>query len=280
MESICPHLGLIDDSETTATFPTWDHACNLTSPPTLIALDYQRSCCLDSSHINCPGFKSSWEDGFPKDICGHAPKRLRNFPKRLVIILSISIITIIILIVTLSEFSNNIFHPIATIGEVPPTHTATQPSVPSTTPTFLPTVTSTTEPSPTIIPTQTLGPGIQTPFGSSDFTFVVHEVLPGETFSSIALTYNTNSEVIESINQLFPPERTVLWVGDILVVCLECQETNEIPELQAVFINSRESVADLAETYNTEIEDLIRWNGLGEGDYIDSPRWIIVRAYW
>jgi len=285
-ESICPYLGLFNDPKTTTMYPTSDNACHRVNPPAPIVLQYQRSCCLRPSHVDCPGYQEGWKDGFPKRLRSQKPVRENSFLPSWTLFLGLGVIIVILVIGAVFQITGSDNGSKATIeGGLMPL-TATENSAPNATPTsiitFTPTETvkpsPTMTPTPTDIPTQTSGPGLTTPFGQSDLTFAVHEVLPGETMSIIAKKYNTDPQVLESINQLSPPERTSLWVGDRLVVCVDCDSDNELPKLQALFLDSRVSLVDLAETYNTAIEELIRWNDLGEGDYIEVPRWIIVRA--
>ena len=285
-ESICPYLGLIDDPKTTTMYPTSDHACYRTSPPTSIILHYQHSCCLDASHVACPGFTDGWKDGFPKRLRSQKPVRVKSFFPSWTLFLGLGAIVVILVVGAILQINGSNTEGKATIEGGLVRLTSTETSASSATPTAIitltptetveltPTITS----SPTVIPTQTAGPGLSTPFGPSDLTFTVHEVLPGETFSIIASLYNTDPMVIESINLFSPPERTSLWVGDRLVVCVGCDNANGLPKLQAIFLDSRASLAELAETYNTAMEELIRWNDLGEGDTIEFPRWIIVKA--
>jgi len=282
----CPYLGLLSDPKTTTMYPTSDNACHRASPPASIALHYQNRCCLDQTHEKCPGYQVGWPDGFPNELRGQNPVKEKAVIPYWTLFLGIGLLAIIIIIGALSQISGSDNQPITINEGNLATHTLTNLGVQNATPTFTlaPTYTRTIEPSPThtntptFPATQTPGPNLQTPFGSSGFIFVVHEVLAGQTMTIIADLYSSDVEIIEAINQFSPPERTTLWEGDILVVCVDCEDPYTLPKLQGVYVEAQMSITELAEIYNTSIEEFRQWNALGKSDQIETPRWIIVKA--
>ena len=70
---ICPYLGLIDDPNTSTSFPYEGNACYRAKKPTQIALSHQRGYCLSDEHTHCPGYVNGWADGFPKSLQGRKP---------------------------------------------------------------------------------------------------------------------------------------------------------------------------------------------------------------
>lgn len=285
-ESTCPYLGLITDPKTSTLYPTSDNACHRVTPPAPIVLQHQNTYCLDPKHIECPGFTDGWKNGFPKDLQAqvHSKKKF-TFPSW-TLYLGLGVIIIILVIGAMLQISGSEGGSIATIegglNPFTPTGTAAPSSTPTTIITHTPTETSaptaTITPTATVIPTQTPGPLLRTPFGADGLTFAVHEVLPGETIETIARAYNTTPEVVRAINQFSPPGRTSLWVGDVLVICVNCETQNELPKLQAQFIEPDVVVSELADSTDTSMEEFRQWNGLGESDQIDAPRWVILRA--
>lgn len=147
--------------------------------------------------------------------------------------------------------------------------------IPQPTPTFTPepTPTPTPIPTPTITPIPTPGPALQTPFGSPGLELLVYEVLEGESFGLIASRYNTTEAVLRALNLRDAP---ALWVGDIIVVCVGCTETPDLPPLQPLYLEEGISLRNLAALYAAAIEDLRLWNGLGDTDWIEGDRWIVV----
>ena len=69
----CPYLGLINDPNTSTTFPDTANACHQAKPPALVKLDYQSSTCLQDAHRECPGYIHTWQDGFPKSLLRPKP---------------------------------------------------------------------------------------------------------------------------------------------------------------------------------------------------------------
>jgi hypothetical protein len=67
---ICPYLGLIDDPNTSTSFPYEGNACYRAKKPTQIALSHQRGYCLSDEHTHCPGYVNGWADGFPRSLQG------------------------------------------------------------------------------------------------------------------------------------------------------------------------------------------------------------------
>ena len=283
---ICPHIGLFNDPKTTSMFPVSDHACYRASPPAPVALDYQRSCCLTNAHVECPGYQKGWTDNFPKELRGHklTSKKVGQHVPKWALFLGLGLFLMVIIIGAVFQLSADDTTPPATLAGNIMISTPTETAFPTQSPTLLPSPTMTIEPSPTMsitpapLLTQTPGPALQTPFGTSALTFAIHQAQPGETLSIIAEQYGTSEDVLLSINQFIPPERTSLWQGDVLVVCVDCLDSSDLPKLQALYVESQISITELASNYNTSIEEIRMWNDLGENDLIAFPRWLIVRA--
>jgi tetratricopeptide (TPR) repeat protein len=134
-------------------------------------------------------------------------------------------------------------------------------------------------PSPIISPesldtsTPTLGPALKTPFGPLEHPFLVYQASEGDSLRLIADQYNTTVEILEKINDfsLHP-----LWIGDIVVVCVGCLETPELPKLKAIYLETDVAIDALAQEVGAPVEDLRHWNGLEDGDWIIAPRWVII----
>ncbi|HMS60203.1 MAG TPA: LysM peptidoglycan-binding domain-containing protein [Tepidiformaceae bacterium] len=57
MTGVCPYLGLADDADSHATYPTEAHRCYRLDNPTRIAANHQESYCLGENHVGCPVYK-------------------------------------------------------------------------------------------------------------------------------------------------------------------------------------------------------------------------------
>jgi|GEM_PF-3055839 len=302
MQSTCPYLGLITDSTTSTSFPSGDNACHRADPPEPLMLDYQRRCCLNPSYINCPGYPNGWEEGFPKELRRKLPSQSKSSPPKWAWTWMAGILILALLAGILLQMRGIGFSPVATIegglnpitpmATVLPTRTRTLPPTlisnlaPTPEGTLSPAFLNTLLPSPTrtvsptiILTTPKMGPGLQTPFGSGSIKLAVYRALAGESLDAIAERFGTTRLVLEAINTFVPPERRILWEGDILVVCVNCENPVGLPKLSALFLDSGfYSLSELAIIRNTPVEEIRRWNGLDENDWIEGPRWVVVRA--
>ena len=67
--SVCSYLGLADDADSHATYPTEAHRCYRLPNPTRIAANHQESFCLGAEHVNCPVFQG---EGVPRPAAAGA----------------------------------------------------------------------------------------------------------------------------------------------------------------------------------------------------------------
>ncbi|MGC9424072.1 hypothetical protein [Vibrio sp.] len=93
----CPYLGLIGDPKTTTLFPSSGNACQLVNPPAPVILNYQSSYCLSQSHIECPGYVSGWQDGFPKELLGYQETKKTSFPIWTLIVGTVILIVVLVI---------------------------------------------------------------------------------------------------------------------------------------------------------------------------------------
>lgn len=61
--AVCPYLGLADDADSHATYPTEAHRCYRLPNPTRIATPHQETYCLGANHVSCPVYLG---EGVPK----------------------------------------------------------------------------------------------------------------------------------------------------------------------------------------------------------------------
>ena len=98
MTQTCPYLGLIDDPNTSANFPSSINACHAVKPPFVVDLDYQRSRCLRETHQDCPGFITGWEGGVPKTIRQSNKFVSKTIPKKFIWIPLAAVLVAILII--------------------------------------------------------------------------------------------------------------------------------------------------------------------------------------
>ena len=56
-DAVCPHIGLLDDAESHATYATDEHRCYRLDRPTRVAPNHQERYCLGSQYTTCPIFQ-------------------------------------------------------------------------------------------------------------------------------------------------------------------------------------------------------------------------------
>ena len=289
IEAICPYLGLIDDPKTSTVFPDSCHACQRADPPKPVVLSHQRNYCLTEKHSECEGFVNGWMKGFPRKLHNKAcPRRggyFRSISKKPTVAWSIAFVLLILLVILGVYFAVTNLLPAAVAtpagdqtNDSMTTETARAAGTTHTpSPSLAMTSTLVPEPSetPTPLMTQTLtpGPALMTPFGSPGLELLVYTVLDGDSYGLIARLYNTTEAVLKALN---PRESISLWAGDTILVCVDCTEMPDLPPLQPLYLEQGVSLSDLAAEYDTPIEDLRAWNGLGPDDWIEGERWVVV----
>ena len=142
------------------------------------------------------------------------------------------------------------------------------------------TATNTPQPTKTMTPlppttTATLPPlhMIETPIGL-ERQFVVHRVLEGEGFISIAATYNTNEDAIRAVNYALGDS---LWADTVLVIPLGQTDVSGIPPM-SVFLVSDEgmTIEALALEQNVDAALLRELNALPEGYILHQDEWVLI----
>jgi len=288
MDNICPYLGMIDDPKTSTLFPDSCNACFRAAPPQPVVIIHQRNYCLGELHSQCEGFVNGWQDGFPRSLRNKNCRKAAGFWKNVFAklppagIIGGGLLAVLVLLGVFLAIANLGPTPAATLeggisaGEVVRTATE-QAATPTQTPaatftsTAIPEPTST--PTPDFTPTQTPGPALKTPFGDPDFQLLIHEVQDQETVTSIANQYNTTVDVLWILNGL---ARRTIQVGDPIIVSEGHTDTQGLPQLQAIYLAAGTTLSDLASAYNAASSDLRRWNGLGDAEWIEGDRWLVV----
>ena len=112
---ICPYLGLVDDPNTSTSFPYEGNACYRAKKPTPVALSHQRGYCLSDEHTHCPGYINGWAGGFPESLQARQPVLQKVFRSKLAWA-SLGVIILISLLLP----HNTVYNPI-TISKAPST---------------------------------------------------------------------------------------------------------------------------------------------------------------
>jgi uncharacterized protein YkwD len=158
-----------------------------------------------------------------------------------------------------------------TATPIAPSHTPTLVSssalTPSVTPYFVPTFPP--------LPTQTSPPATSTP--------ILHAIQPGDTLLGLATTYGVPMAAIQLQNGM--GESIVLYAGDVLVIPPVSGWDGDSRFWVVYVVKEGETLAEIAQTYDLEVEELAAINGLADlgelqpGDQLVLPLEAPAAAY-
>jgi len=299
--AICRHLGISNDPDTYFQYASTWNFCHRPDAIRPLATGVQGKHCLTANHVNCPVFQAGWDGRFPRDwvarsdefeasdLSGAGPWRtVQTGVLFFLLITALALLFGFILPSMLSPDERNfpvvagadpaaLTEQVLTVLQPTETPVPSPTSAPTEAPAGSPTPgppSATPEPlTPTETPLPTDGPGLGTPFGPDD-GFVIHVVLPGESYLSIANRYSTTPEVIQVLNPSV--EGTSLWVDDRLVVPIGAAGAEGLPVFTTFFTTEAAGLTALADLLGTDPELLRYYNQLGDADLVPAGRWLIV----
>jgi hypothetical protein len=208
----CPHLGILDDPDSSHDFPSMWNYCFHCKSPTVPNFEHQKMVCLTAEHFSCPVYQAAKEAAFP-DALRSTVKPLPEQPqssKRIYVYIAATI-----LLLALAGWSASTMITLPA-GVIPSFLNSGQPekttvniiATASVQPTAIAQVTKTSVPtaSITITPTSELPavviktPVLETSFKIGDNDFLLHKIKAGEGLDYLAKIYSTTSEVIQATN--------------------------------------------------------------------------------
>ncbi|MDX9993283.1 MAG: LysM domain-containing protein [Anaerolineales bacterium] len=280
---ICPYLGLLDDPQTPAIFPSERNCCYRSDPAQAILNLHQQEYCLSSAHPTCPVFIDP--------AAGNTFLHPQRASGRSGAIFPFGLAFLVLLFAALGVW----YYREALFGAGP----AAQPEIPAAPAPAL----RTEEPQaaftlsapgplatllvvPTAIPSATFSPpppsetasvtppsSLGTPIGA-DPALVVHRVSAGESLVAIATRYGTSEAAIRAVNLMLP---VPLWENWLVVVPFQTEAVADLP-LFEVYQVSAEGVALalLAQQLNADPILLAQYNQLEEDGYFANGQWVLV----
>jgi hypothetical protein len=281
----CTYLGLEEDRETVAGFPSTRNLCYRPTPPCTVAEDHQRDYCLACEHVSCSAFTREPSNEHP--TLWTTPRlpflsRYRTSRSVWVLILATSLLVFFIpigshlvkfpaLAPQVGKVFLPIFAPSPTPSQPPPSPTALPK--PAATPT-LPATPSLT-PRPTLTPSPTAVPGfaLETP-ALENPRLVLHKVVAGEGFTIIAAIYKTSEAAIRQINIY---SSGPLWLGSVIVLPLDQTNIDSLPVFEVYQITKDNlTLESLAQEHNLSLELLCKYNQAHPGDILPVGRWLLL----
>ncbi len=288
----CTYLGMEEDRDTVAGFPSVRNRCYRPAPPCAVAQDHQRDYCLSGEHVNCAAFNQPPATGMPA-IWSVAKMPYLTQPRRrqpawlLILVTCLIVLAISLLspLLNLPALAPNLgqFFP-ATLAPLPshtPPAAFQPPPVPTATPTppASPTPTASPTPSPTPSPTYTPGPtvvpgfALETP-ALQEPRLMLHKVRPGEGFTMLAAFYNIREAAIRQINT-YPSGP--LWLDSVVVVPLDDINLDNLPVFEVYQVTQDDlTLAALAEQRSLSLELLCKYNQALPGDILPAGRWLLL----
>lgn len=295
----CSSLGLMDDVDTSLGFPSNWNYCHRSSPIAPPRFKHQEEFCLGGKHGQCPIFLNQLAVPLPKDL--RIPRSLsevtrKKFRRSLVIVL---MFFLVILGVGWGMAPRGLF-PMAfgkitwTASPFSPLMVTTSTDVSPTTIIFPLIATMTSIPTSTSIPTDTVMLAV-TPISTpsknqlevligTDYKFVIHKILVGETMNQFAAKYDTSVEAIVAINYT---KRNPGWSGTLLVIPVGFTDTTKLPSFVVYQVQEKDrgiSVEKMAKYLRVTPLDLKYYNGWTNdgdrplvGDFLLVPRSRIIQ---
>ena len=298
MENICVYLGLADDAETCALFPTYCNHCYKATPNEMVALDHQRKYCLTEAYTTCPVFTQSSNNQLPNDIRAKSNRLVHSIRLVRSKVLLVAILLSILALIFLLFFSRRPLIPVSgsRIAEeeiisspgnsgqtmdkvvVPAKDSAMQNSTETHTPLVLLAPTLTTSKGSLTAPALSVNQvlrlrGLDMPISRTE-TFIIRQVNNEESLSQYVSTYLTSAESILPEKCNIPVS---LWENPYLVnphssntsADLSCFEMYQV---NPTAISADEFVDELTTDYNR----LIFYKEIKPGESLENGEWLII----
>jgi len=279
--SKCPFLGIKTDPETAFDYASIWNACHRSKPPEIPLLDYQSTTCLTSAHVSCPIFTSTGDSKFPPNLIERV--QLRSSKRKRIWIIGIALVLLVLVILLiLSQLFAPEKVPEVTVSmpvqettqlisqDIEETFTATKMEGETSSAEVTSAETNAlTQTSPLNEVTHKL----DVPIGT-DYQFIIHQVLEGESLEQFAVQYDTSREVITKINYFLP---VPLWVNWLVIIPVNLTDPGDLPTFEAYLVTEETiSIGKLSEKLAVNLEDLSYYNGIGVEHVMKSGEWLLI----
>lgn len=282
-EESCPYLGTKVDRDIAFTFPTTAHYCYKVKKAGSINIAHQSAFCLSRSYVGCDVYKDKRNPTVPINIQGTQPSTASKIRWSLILVFAAGLTGLVLASNFLISDQNSVSQPAAQ-SEIPATASNTALNIELTVTQIafeidqiIPSETVTPaaiEETPALILTAvgTAGPGLVTPFGPEG-SLLLHEISPGESLGLLAELYGTSIELLREINAY--DEELPVQAGEIWVVMPGRISNLNLSKYAVYKVQTGDTVASLADKFQIAEVELRLLNSLGDGDELDSSRWII-----
>ncbi len=285
---ICPHLGILDDPDTSHAFPSSGNYCFHAKPPAVPNSEQQETVCLTAAHTSCPVYQTTKIASFPNKLMnnGKSPGQTKGFNRIYVSVAIAVLVTILAGWFAITMFTSKMIS-ISTTGgktQVVTIESTTVPQTDKSTTTLQQTVIFTPtiqiSPTPTAQTTITVtnisnSYTLEIPFKVGGRMFLIHQVKAGEGVEHLVKTYKTTKEVIEAANY-FPS--IPVWADSFIVLRPGMTEVDPSePSFQPYQVTDQAiTFEELAKKLQVDLVSLKYYNACADRCILVSGSWILV----
>lgn len=283
---ICPSLGLVDDKDTSLSFPSKWNTCQRSDPIAPPRFEHQKEFCLGGKYGECPLFISQQAMPLPQDL--RIPRSLsdttgKSSRRNIWIVLMICIA--VLAIGWKMAAGRGVSSPLSvqatwtTFPLTEPTSLAISP--PTISVAVIPTLTPASRGKATSVALPISTPSnhqLEEPIGT-DTKFVIHKIMQGETLNQLAEKFDTSVEAILAVNY---SQKKPGWSGTLLVIPVGFTDFARLPSFVVYQVAEKDrgtNVEKMAEYLQVDPLDLKYYNGWttdGDrplvGEYLLVPR--------
>jgi len=257
-------------------YPSSQNYCHHVTPSAAPGAAHQREFCLEASHAQCKLFAAKSVKRMPPSYLTEPIIIRKQTPVLRWLLLGFIILAVITAAVWLAL-------------------TRALPTAPTRTPTVLQsdltapdaaaaaqasaTLSQTPQPSPTVklsptpTPTPQLPHILETPFGTQ-WQFLLHRVLEGESLNLLAVIYHTSVDAIRAVNYNLPG---TLWENTVIIIPLNQTDVTGVTPMSVYAISSDGiTIQALALEQDVSLDALCALNDLPANYLFYSGEWVVL----
>jgi hypothetical protein len=278
----CPYIGIKSDPDTSLDYPSIWNACHRTRTTEVPLLDHQNTTCLTPEHTVCPVFMSVNGEKFPPELIEHVQHRSRMKKHAWIISVTLGLAALVILFLIIKVLQPELIPakltPSSPVLETTQSVSVMTEDVTETKSVFIETPvievvkTETSAPSGTSVVAEIVHK-VDVPIGT-DYQFIIHQTLEGESLEQYAVLYNTNRETITQLNYFLP---VPLWVNWLVIIPVNLTEIGDLPTFEAYLVTEEViTIEKLSEKLAVDPAELSFYNGIEVDHVMRSGDWLII----
>jgi hypothetical protein len=281
----CPHLGILDDPNTSHSFPSTWNACFHARLPSVPTFEQQEKVCLTDGYVSCPVYQAAQGTVFPTDLLNTNKLSMQKQESKRNFIIIAGIILLFLLVA--GVVASIAFKFPASLGSfvLGPNPVATNTTAMNVVllVKITPTVELTVTPTPTIFVTITPTPKpvvltpfpLETPFKIGEQDFLIYRVKDGDGLDILAKTYHTTSQVIQETNYLL---KIPIWTDSLMLIRPDLTTLDSAEPSFEIYIVPDKLILidDLAKRMNVDLAMLKYYNGCTNICVINRDHWILI----